>query len=346
MKGKIRLIVALTLTVGIVLLATACGTHEETARSDETICVYSGKKDEAQKFKFQLLPGDNPRTVDNNDEIVHIPASYRFYAAFKNRSVADAGAPDFYLGYAKGNVPVQVQGQFRFRFNLDNACEWYANHGRRNANGGNLGFNARSNGSASALSPWVKWLNENFGTIAGQVVKTATYGYTWPQLVYGHDSEADADLVEPVDISYGKNVGRVFTSRLEKSLGGKYFCGVDPGIWTEVDVDKACPPIFFDTGPISTQDPGLMQAREATEKLRAQLENAQQEAAIREARVGSQKKDERTKQDLLKEQIATAKLEAEASVEVQKCIIFAKLGLDCDGHKPSPVIVGGTTKSG
>lgn len=342
-----KLLIGLPLIVlGAVFLmgASGCSKHA-VAKSDETVCVYDGSTNGAQKLKYQLFPGQNPRNTDGNDEIVHIPASYRFYAAFKNRSIADAGAPYFYLGYAKGNTPLQVQGTVRFKFNLDNACEWYARHGRRNTQGGTLGFNARSSGSASALSPWVKWLNENFGTVMEQTIKSNTIDFTWPELVYGNDSESGITRKQPVDIAYGKYIGKLFTQRLEKSLGGKFFCGTDVSIWDADEVtDPACPPIFFDTGPIVTADRQLMVERGKTERLRAQLQNAEQEAKIREAQVGAQKRDERTKQEVLTEQLITAKLQAEASVGVQKCIIFAKLGLDCDGHRPNLVIAGSTTK--
>lgn len=339
---KVGIFLILAVVLGVVL--AGCG-QQAVAKSDETVCVFDGSTHGAQKLKYQLLPGSNPRHSDGNDEIVHIPTSYRFYAAFQDRSNADYGAPSYYLGYAKGNTPVQVQGTIRFRFNVDRACEWYAKHGRRNAVNGSLGFNARSNGSASANTPWVQFLNNNFGTVMNQVIRDNTLDFTWPELVYGNDPDAQSQHARPIDVTYGKFIGKLFTDRLNQSLGGNFFCGTDPSLWAASDItDVNCPPIYFDTGPIVTSDRNLMIERQKTELLRAQLQNAQQQAQIREAQVGAQKRDENTKQEVLKEKIKTAQLQAQSSVRFQECIVYAKLGLDCDGHRPNIIVDGnGTT---
>ena len=325
--------------VCLVAVATGCEHENTSAKSDETVCIFDGSERGSQKLKYQILPGAEPKEADDNDEVVRIPTSFRFYAAFRDRTISDAGAPQFYLGYAKGNTPVQVEGQYKFRFNVDNACEWYARHGRRNANDGKLGFNARSDEAASDFSPWVRWLNENFGTVGGQTIKASTIGYTWPELVYGNDPAAP-NRGEPVDINYGKHIGRIFTSRINNSLGGKFFCGTDASLWGDGAVDDACPPIFFETGPIHTQNVELEKQRETTEALRAKLDNEKLQAQIRQQQLTTQTKDERTKQTLLLEQIKTRKREALATIEVQKCLIFASKGLDCDGKYPERIIFG------
>jgi hypothetical protein len=337
-------------------LATGCN-ENTSAKSDETVCVFDGSEHGSQKLKYQIFPGQEPRKSDSNDEVVRIPTSFRFYAAFRDRSRADAGAPEFYLGYAKDNVPVQVEGQDKFRFNTDNACEWYARHGRRNANDGNLGFNARSNESASDFSPWVRWLNENFGSVMAATIKAESKNFTWPELVYGDDPEGP-QRSQGVDIAYGKWIGYKFTQRLQESIGGSFFCGTNPEIWEGYEIDKNCPPIFFETGPIKTQDDTLMTQHAATialqakanndalaakiraDALRKQLAEEAVAAKIRAQRVGSQRRDEKTKQRVLQEQVKTARLQTLSDPDVQKCLVYAKSGLDCDGKWPTKVILG------
>ena len=321
------------------LVVMGCGAENTSAKSDETVCVFDGSERGSQKLKYQILPGENPRHADDDDEIVRIPTSFRFYAAFIDRSIADAGAPEFYTGYARGDVPVAVQGTYRFRFNVDNACEWYARHGRRNARNGDLGFNARSDEAASSLSPWVRWLNENFGTTGAATIKSSSRDFTWPELTYGNDPEAPR-RPDPVDIVYGKTIGRIFTNRLNNSLGGRFFCGTDVTQWGTEDIDRSCPPIFFQTGPIHPTNPKLEKEREETEALRAELENAETSAKIRAATLQAQLKDQAVQQQLLAIQVATARLKTLSKEEVQKCIAFAKVGLDCAGNRPDLIIAG------
>ena len=331
----VKIILAITGVLVLAGLATGC--YSASASSDETTCVYDG--DSSKKLKFQLFPGDNKRDTEGDDEVVKIPTSFRFYAAFEDRAIADAGAPSSYLGYAKGNTPVNVQGSFKFRFLTENACEWYARHGRRNAGEDGLGFNARSSESASDFSPWVRWLNENFGTVAKQSIKSASTGFTWPELTYGNDPDAPA-RAEPVDVAYGKVIGREFTRRLNASLGGKFFCGTDPSIWDDPALDESCPPIFFEVGPTKPQNEALAKEREATEKLRAELENATTQAQIRKQKAAATLEDQTLQQQLLRQEAETARLTALKNAELQKCLILAKAGLDCEGKFPQRIVVG------
>lgn len=314
-------------------VATGCGHADVSAKSDETVCVYDGSNRGSQKLKKQIFPGEEPYHADGDDEVVRIPLSNRFYHASRNREIADDGAPEFYIGYAKDDVAVEVEGQYRFRFKADAACDWYAKHGRRNAGSDGLGFNAR--GDDGNVPPWVKWLNENFGTVSAQTVKSTSRTFTWPELVYGNDPEVEQREDAP-DVEYGKAIGLEFTRRLEASLGGRFFCGTDASLWEdEENADLDCPPIFFETGRIVTSNQALMQNRESTEQLRAKLENDKLQAEIRAQNVTNQIRDEQSKQRLLAEQAETARLRSRVELNdpaLARCIALARVGLDCYGR--------------
>lgn len=314
----------------IALIAAGCGGDRASSKFDATGCVYDGSREGGQRLKFPIPPGGPSKKIDGNDTVVYIPSSNRFYLASRDRTVADPGAPSYYIGYAKGQVPVRVEGQIRFRFNGLKPCEWYAQHGRRNEP---LEFNARGD----ATTGWARWLNENFGQTMGQVTKVSSGNYTWQQLVYGTDASVNNTPEEPIDILYGKQLGRVFTQRITANLGSDYFCGTDPGI---VDGQTGCIDMYFEVSRVVTDDPELMTEHQKTERLRQQLASANEEAEIRERTQSSLLKSERRRQTLLREQQRTARLEALAKSEVQICLLYASKGLDCEGHRPD-VILGG-----
>lgn len=321
----------------IAMVVTGCGHRPQVnAKYDETVCVYDGSERGSQKFKFQVFPGENPKSADNNDLEVILPASNRFYAASRNRRVADVNAPNFYIAYTNQNVPVEVEGQFRFKFKLDAACDWYAKHGRRNATeeeGDTLDFNGRG-----TEPPWVKWLNENFGAIATQVIKSNSRDFTWQELVYGVDPEA-RERAEAVDVEYGKTIGREFTQRLNTSLGGQFFCGTDASVWGDnADISPDCPPIYFETREANSADRLLMQRKQANERIRNNLEAEKAEAELKAARAEGLLRAEQVDQKILQEQIKTARLRAQADVETQKCLLLAEKGLDCSGKHPTVVV--------
>lgn len=333
-----KYLIALAAVCGMFALA-ACdwdGT-EANAKSDETVCVFDGSEHGSQKLKKQIFPGEEPYNSDSDDIEVHIPLSNRFYSNNYATRTNDPGAPETYTGYTNGQnrVAVNVQGQYRFKFLADRACEWYDKHGRRNDQGDGLGFNAR--GGDAIYAPWLIWLNENFGNVSTAVIKGESDPFTWVELVYGKDPEAPRRS-EPSDIAYGKHIGRIFTDRLNRSLGGQFFCG-DPAQWSEEDnVDASCPPIFFELGNATTVDPSLTKNKAELDKLRSQLESASEEAKIRANREQSAKNSFELEKAGLQRDIELARLRALADSEVQKCLALAEKGLDCEGKYPTKIV--------
>ena len=165
--SRIKRILAVVLAAAA--FTSACSSQYASSTSDQHVCVFDGSERGGQKLKFQIPPGAESKEVDDNDHVVKLPASNRFWNVSSNRAVADPGTPNNYTGNAKEGVPVFVEGQIRFRFNLELACEWYSKHGRRNADeNGDLGFNIR--GDSAANAGWFRFGNENFVLTMQEVV--------------------------------------------------------------------------------------------------------------------------------------------------------------------------------
>jgi hypothetical protein len=323
------------------LTLAGCSDDYATSTSDTHVCVFDGSEKGGQKLKFQIPPGAESKEIDDNDQVVKIPASNRFYMAHQDRNVADPGAPSQYSGNAQGGVPVFTYGQARFRFNLEKACEWFSKHGRRNTpDGVELGFNVRGD----ANQGWFRFLNENFGVTMQEVVGERMGSYNWAFLHYNYPANADdAGLVpegqspgEPTLLKLGKELGMAFTDRLRANLGDDYFCGIDPSPDGEA---SNCPPIRFQAiyaGP--GNDSQLVKDRQKVEDTRQALESARLEGQLRSNQQEQLTDAERAKAALLAEQVKTAEIQAQ--IDTAKCRQLAQHGLDCEGKRP-PVVVGG-----
>lgn len=332
----------LILILTAVAVAGACGIGQSwaTSTSDTHICVFDGSERGGQKLKFQIPPGASSKRVDSNDQVVRIPASNRFYMANPDRAVADPGAPAFYDGNARGGTPVKVWGQDRFRFNLEKACEWFSKHGRRNADGTNLGFNVRGD----ANQGWFRFLNENFGVTMREVVGETMSNYDWAYLHYNFPVNAnEAGIVpagqptgEPTLLKLGKELGAKFTERLRSNLGGDYFCGIDPD---PNGGDASCPPIRFQViyaGP--GPDSSLVKDREQVEQTKQALDTSRLQGELQANQQAQLIASERNRRQLLEEKAATA--EAQARIDTAKCRQYAQFGLDCEGKRTPNYVVG------
>jgi hypothetical protein len=340
---KRTIIVAVLAAIAVTALA-ACSRYA-TATSDTHICVFDGSERGGQKLKFQIPPGADSKKIDDNDQVVKIPASNRFYMANSDRNVADPGAPAFYEGNARGGTPVHVEGQVRFRFNLSKACEWFSKHGRRNAgDDGDLGFNARGNPAEVAQQGWFRFLNENFGITMKEVVGETMNHYDWAFLHYnfpGNASEAGIlpagqEAQEATRTRLGSELGAAFTERLKANLGGDYFCGIDSDAGGG---DAKCPTMRFQVtyaGP--GNDSSLVKDREQVEQTKQKLETARLQGELQGAQQQALIAAEKAKAQLLAEEANTAELQAKK--DTAKCRQLAQHGLDCEG-KRAPVYING-----
>lgn len=334
---------ALLVVVGAGLLASCSATATPT--SDTYLCVFAGGG--SQRLKYQLPPGSDQKDIGQNDTVVEIPASNRFYMAAKDDSIRDPLAPHFYPGNALGGVEVELEGQIRMRFNLPKACEWYSKHGRRNATNGDLAFNAR--GADAENSGWLQWLAENFGFTMGSVAKRVLNGYDWAALHYDYPINANNIGVVPKDEQpgeatsqkLGKELGEEFTKEIDSFLGGQYFCGTEttPGSAT-------CPPLTFQVLAVTPGGPAgekLIADRSAVESTKQQLQTSQLEGQLQQQQAATVQENEAAKQKIATAQAATAAVEARADKEIAHCLVLASVGLDCEGHFPNQIVVGGST---
>jgi len=334
-KSKIarRALLAIPL-ISLAAVVAGCGTKTVTTSADQMACVYGDQK-HGQRLVAQIPPSANPKQVGSNDSVVYIPASNRFFMAALDDSIRDPRAPKFYLAYAKGSVPVQIQGQIRFRFNPELACQWYAKHGRRNADAsGDLGFNAR--GADEANTGWARWLAENFGVTMQQAAQERLGYYNWPALVYNYPDNADqTGLVAKgkapgqLDrIKLGQDLGKQFTADLNANLGGDYFCGVESS--------TKCLPLEFQVIDVTTQDPSLMTARAQVEKDRQNLANTEAQLQIGNQELRSADQQQKILQAQLKaDQLSEQDAILQAQIKHADCIVLARYGLDCSGNRPA-----------
>lgn len=322
------------LAVGIAGGLTACDTDYRTA-SDENGCLYDSY---FNKLKDQLPPGSLIRE-DDRDVLVTIPASNRFYNITRDKS-RDPLAPRYLLASDRNQIPITVEGQARFRFAKASVCEWFSKHGRRNAENGDLKFNAR--GAKAEKAGWFNWLAENMALSLKQVTPSVTNQYDWAKAYFHYPINADADTGEVPDgerrgpdtvVALGNDIGERLTESLEKELGGKYFCGVTV---TQPGGDDDCPPINFQVTNIQPVDGDLLTGRQDYEATRQEQENARRTNQLEEDNKAANEQAAATELKVLERRKKKAELQAET--KAAECLVYAKAGLDCTPqHLPLPV---------
>ena len=245
-----RLVVAAMLLLALVV--TACGQNISTG-TDEVICVYGAGGGDGKELKSgPLLPSSDVINVRDDRKVVRIPVSNRFYAITTDGELRDPGAPTYFEVEDANGIPIRIEVWVRFVFNAETACEWFNQHGIRNAAGGtyysedgttamelepyDMGFNVRG-----IVAPWFFWLAENFGIELERAVRLGGRQTTWAHWEYDYALTANeyGNVPEGVDVNSVTTtyqwaeqfLSEEFSQELNAKLGAdplgrNYFCGV------------------------------------------------------------------------------------------------------------------------
>lgn len=326
-----------------VFAASGCGGRGVTIAGDQFGCVYTSA-DRGHEFVRAIDPGQNV-SIGSTDELVLIPTGDQIYNMTTTENHTRF-APERVLAFTKAQTAVWVEGVLKFRFDTANgkACDWYTKYGLQSSSYGDLGFAVHTS-IGPKRTGWYRFLAETHGDTMKQVVHDGSSAWTWQQLAYGSDPTVKtAPTSEPVSIGYGKHIGAMFTKYLALNLGGDYFCGVQPSL-TGPGTTAGCPPMYFQILSVYPRDKALSNEHEKLKQLDAQLTRERQAARLRALNRGTAIQSAKAQRKVIEAQIVNAKLAAQNDVRIQKCLILAKVGLDCDGHKPQ-IIVPGVSSTG
>ena len=336
---RLRVAAGAIAAVTAVLAASGCGGGTSvTIAGDQFGCVYTSA-DRGHEFVRAIEPGQSVR-IGKTDELVLIPTGDQIYNMTSTENHTRF-APERVLAFTTAQTAVWVEGVLKFRFDTANgkACTWYTKYGLQSASYGDLGFAVRT-GISAKRTGWYRFLAETHGDTMKQVVHDESSPWTWQQLAYGSDpSVKTAPTSEPVSVTYGKHIGAMFTKYLALDLGGDYFCGVQPSL-TGPGTTPGCPPMYFQVLSVYPRDKTLAGEHEKLKQLDAQLTRERQAARLRAQNRATAIASAKAQRKVIEAQIVNAKLAAQNDVHIQKCLILAKVGLDCDGHKPEIVVPG------
>jgi hypothetical protein len=330
----------LLLALAFALFTSGCGGKTVTVPGDMVGCVYSSPQ-AGSRFERSIQPGQSIN-VSKSDELVLLPTGDQIYniTTSGNRTTQ---APGRVLAFTKGQTAVWVEGVLKFRFNTagDKACKWYSKFGLQSASFGDLGFAVSTkSGVPQKHTGWFRFLAEAHGDTMKQVVHDESSGYTWQQLAYGSDPTVKAKPTnEPISIDYGRHIGVLFTKYLQLNLGDAYFCGVQPGL-SGAGPETGCPPMYFQILSVYPRDTALSDEHEKLKVLDAQLSRQRQAAKLKAMNRATAIASARAQRKVLEVQVINTRLEARNDLRIQKCLILARVHLDCDGHKQQIVVAG------
>lgn len=355
----------LALLTALVVLAAGCSTTQSVP-TDAVACVYGAGGDDGLDLKDQFLPGSEPFRVRDGREVVQIPTSDRFYLITANDETRDPGAPANIEAIDNGRTPVRWELQARFVFNAAVACDWFDQHGLRNAvpteqSRYDMGFNTRGQ-----VTPWLQWLSENVAVVLDRTVGQVSQDYPWENLTYDFPVAADALGNVPPDASEEElrstleaaeaDLTAAFSTRLHERIGTAdgipFFCGIGHNQATPED----CGPIQIEIIDVRPANEQLLADREAVEEEQAALDNARDlEQIAAERAVLDQTARERAEAEAIAEARSQANIEAaqiraelgisdetldvielevrraqnEAAVQVAPCTAVGVTGIEC-----------------
>jgi hypothetical protein len=306
-------------------------------------CVYSSPET-GHRFLRSIQPGESVR-IGKTDELVLLPTTDQIYNMTSGSNQTEL-APAHVLAFTKGQTAVWVEGVLKFRLNTagDKACKFYSRYG--SGSYGALGMVVRETG-VQQRTGWYRFLAETHGDIMKQVVHDGSSAWTWQQLAYGSDPTVSAPVSvngEPISVTYGRQIGALFTKYLGLNLGDQYFCGVQPGL-SGAGATPGCPPMYFQILSVYPRDKSLADEHDALKRLDAELARQRQAAKLKAQNRATAIESAKAQRKVLDAQIVNTRLAAQNDLKIQKCLILAKIGLDCDGHKPT-IVVSGVSTSG
>jgi hypothetical protein len=333
------------LALVIAFVTSGCGGKTVTVPGDMVGCVYSSAQSGSQ-FERAIQPGQRIN-VAQSDELVLLPTGDQIYNMTTSSS-RTAQAPSRVLAFTSSQTAVWVEGVLKFRFNTagDKACKWYSKYGLQSASFGDLGFTVSTkSGVPQKHTGWFRFLAEAHGDTMKQVVHDESSAYTWQQLAYGSDPTVKAKpTTEPISVNYGRHIGVLFTKYLGLNLGDQYFCGVQPGL-SGAGPETGCPPMYFQILSVYPRDSALSDEHDKLKELDAQLTRQRQAAKLKAMNRATAIASARAQRKVLEVQVVNTRLEARNDLRIQKCLILARVNLDCDGHKQQ-IVVGSLPSSG
>jgi hypothetical protein len=101
--------------------------------------------------------------------------------------------------------------------------------------------------------------------------------------------------------------------------------------------------MYFQILSVYPRDKALAEEHDQLKRLDAELTRQRQAAKLKSMNRSTAIASAKAQRRVLLEQIVNTKLDAQNDVKIQKCLILAKVGLDCDGKKQEIIVAGAST---